>query len=482
MTDQTLPTSPRLRASLLSLLSLGLCLAVAPSCTSERAATDNVAVATDQTTAPASVDQVPQDRIRALKDTPFERAWDLDLHERIHTSWISPNVPDLVFFQTEESKAIYAVDTMSGATRWVTTPLPRTIMAAHPPYVARVVVNNDQGEHFNDDRLYVISDDILFCFDAIGGQLIWRYQLPFSPSTGPLALGNEGDLRVYIGDWAGHMRVSTVHPNRRFPYEAWQWNIQSSISASPIDKEDLVYVGDHNGKMHCFGLDREKKWTFAAGSSIAGSAVARDRSLFFGNGDNVFYVLNRLTGEKLGQVNLNGPVTRQPFLFRDETKRVYTWVSSANPRVAGVYAIRSVPDTIYFENDSADHPHRPLEVVRLAQDWHFPGVTRLVSSTPQHLYMTYPDSTLVMAIRRDNGSLDWAWDCAEERGGGKKASRVTLITEYQDPSDLNRSIYTCDDSGRVISYRFFGFVPRSDNTRVADKPQKEAMPKSRKAK
>jgi outer membrane protein assembly factor BamB len=484
VSDQTKPHVRRISARMLSILALALSLALAQSCDDQRATSDNEAVAIDDTSGPAGVDQIPQEKIRALKETPFERAWDLELNERVHMSWISPNVPDLVFFQTEDSKSIHAVDTMSGATRWVSMPLPKRIMSAHQPFVARVLVNTDQGERYNDDRLYVISDDILFCFDAVGGQLIWRYALPFSPATGALALGNESNLRVYIGDWAGHVRVTTVHPEKRFAHEVWQWNVQHSMSAMPVDKEELVYIGDHGGTMSCFGLDRELKWTFHAGSSIPGAAIARDRALFFGNEDNVFYVLNRLTGEKLGQVNLNGPVTRQPFLFREDTRRVYTWVSSSNRRVAGVYAIRSVPDTIYFENDSTDHPHRPLEVVRLAQDWHFPGVTRLVSSTPQHLYMTYPDSNVVLAIRRSDGSLDWAWDCSEERAGGKHGAHITSITEYQDPTDLNRSIFTCDDSGRVISYRFFGFVPHTDNSRVADSSQKEAvpMPKSRKAK
>ena len=70
-----------------------------------------------------------------------------------------------------------------------------------PAYGSRVRVGGTRvGTFSNDDRLYCISDDTLFCFDAIGGQLIWRMNLPFSPSTGPLALGTEGDLRVYIGD------------------------------------------------------------------------------------------------------------------------------------------------------------------------------------------------------------------------------------------------------------------------------------------
>jgi len=347
---------------------------------------------------------------------------------------------------------------MSGATRWVSEPLPRPLKLE--PYVARVELRNQDGKSYNDDRLYVVDDDVLFCYDLQSGQIIWRYELPFSASSGPLAVGSGGDLRVYIGDWQGRVRVVTLQPDGQFPYEAWQWNVQSDFSASPMQRESLVYIGDHKGVMHCFALDRDEKWSFDAGGLINGSAVARDRVLYFGNTDNVIFAINRLTGEKYGQLNLNGPVNRAPFFFNGENTRLYAWVDSKEHTVAGLYALRAIPDTISFADNTSEKPHPPLEIVRMAEDWHFPGVTRVVGSTPQHLFATYRDSTVILAIRRDTGSLDWAWDCAEERG--EKHSSVGM-TSYQDPTDLNRSIYTYDASGKVIVYRFFGFVPGSSD-------------------
>jgi outer membrane protein assembly factor BamB len=219
---------------------------------------------------------------------------------------------------------------------------------------------------------------------------------------------------------------------------------------------------------------------FNAGGPIYGSPAARDQVLYFGNHDNVLYALNRLTGEKLGQYNLNGPITRQPMLYRGEPKRVYTWVSMDEGMVKGIYAIRAVPDTVSFADNTPDHPHPSISVVRMGLDWHFPGVTNIVCSTPQHLFLSYPDSTVVLAVRRDNGQLEWAWDAAEERTGGKKAPRVNLITQYQDPSDLDRTIFTADDSGEVIAYRWFGYVPDSDSTAPVARGPAITAPKGKK--
>jgi outer membrane protein assembly factor BamB len=465
----------RAASSAVAAAVLGLGLITAAGCGDSGRVEHRFVADSDQ---PISIADVPESKFRTLKQTSFERSWDLQLGSKALTSWISANVPNLVFFQVAADNSVVAVDTMSGATRWTSMPLPKPIKLA--PYVARVAMKNQGGEAYNDDRLYLISDDIVFCFDLASGQLVWRYNLPFSPSTGPLAHGAEGDLRLYVGDWEGRVRVTTLHPEKHFPYEAWQWNLGVDLSADPYEREDLVYVGDHSGKLRCFGLDRELKWTYNAGGPIYGSPAARDQVLYFGNHDNVLYALNRLTGEKLGQFNLNGPIMRQPMLYRGEPKRVYTWVSMDEGQVSGLYAIRAVPDTVSFADNTPDHPHPSISVVRMGQDWHFPGVTRIVCSTPQHLFLSYPNSTVVLAVRRDNGELEWAWDAAEERGGGKKAARVNLITEYSDPTDLDRTIFTADDHGEVIAYRWFGYVPDSDSTAPVARGAAVTAPKGKK--
>ena len=398
---------------------------------------------------------------RHLKDTPFERSWDLQLPGPVRSSWIDPAIPDLAFFELRDHHEVYAVDAFSGNTRWVSPPFTKALRLQ--PSVSRNKVRDSKGstEGAADDRLWVISDDTLFSIDAIYGQIVWRYELPFSPSTGPLAVGPDSNQRVFIGDWGGRIQVATLDANKRFPYILWQLNLRSPVTAPLVESDGLVYGADHNGTVHCFKYDREEIWSFDSGSIIYGAPLARSRVLFVGNEDNVLYALNRLTGERLGSLYLNGPIKRAPFAYKAEPARVYVWVDDHNDKIGGLYAVKTQNDNIPFA-DAAKHP---LEVERVGVEWFAPGIDHLVASTPDYLFGTKGSSSTVYAINRSSGHVDWSWDVNEEHQryrderGRLDPRSVAFISEYQDPSDLNRSIYTVDETGHVITYRVYGDKP-----------------------
>lgn len=399
--------------------------------------------------------------LRTLKDTPFERTWDLQLKKAVEGSWILPEIPDLVFFQLAGSHEIVAVDAMSGHTRWVSQALPEAL--THAPSASRVkLAGNRKDALVADERLYAVSQDILFCLDITSGQIIWRYELPFSPSSSPLAVGVDGNLRVFLGDWTGRVQVVSYEMGKGFPLIAWQYPIGASVTATPVERENIAYLGDSAGMVHAFKMDRELVWSFKAGGHLDGGVAVRDRVLFAGTSDNILYAINRLTGEKLGQVNLNAPITRAPFVFGGDREQVYAWVALKEGQRGGVYGFKAITDTIAF----SDEKRHPMEVVRMALDWHVPGVDRLVASTPGQLYVTNGD-TLVKAVDRKTGAIAWSWDVAQEYAteqaaqgvnGGDQARIKTLIT-YHDTTDTNRSIYAIDERGGVVAYRFFGYVP-----------------------
>ena len=399
--------------------------------------------------------------LRTLKDTPFERTWDLQLKHAVEGSWILPEVPDLVFFQLAGGHEIVAVDAMSGHTRWVSQVLPEALK--HAPGASHVKLSGNRPDALTaDERLYVVSQDILFCLDIASGQIVWRYELPFSPSSSPLAVGVDGNLRVFLGDWTGRVQVVSYEMGKGFPLIAWQFPIGATVTATPVERENLAYLGDSAGMLHAFKMDREQVWTYKAGGHIDGGVAVRDRVLFAGTSDNILYAINRLTGEKLGQVNLNAPITRAPFVFRGDRDRVYAWVSLKEGQRGGIYGFKAITDTIAF----SDEKRHPMEVVRMAIDWHLPGVDRLVASTPGQLYVTNGD-TLVKAVDRSTGAIVWSWDVAQEYAaeqsaqgvkGGDQARIANLIT-YLDSTDSNRSIYAVDERGGVVAYRFFGYVP-----------------------
>ena len=399
---------------------------------------------------------------RLLKDTPFERTWDLDLKKPVSNAWILPELPDTVFFQLKETNELVAVDALSGHTRWVSMPLPET--CTRPPSIAHVRVPSERNDvAVYDDRLYLIAQDVLFTFDVGSGQLIWRYELPFSPSSAPKPVGVDSALRVFIGDWAGRLKVVSYEMNRNFPFIAWQQNISATITAPVIEYDGLVYANDGVGLVHAYRLDGQNVWNFKAGGRMDGAGVIRDRVLFVGTADRILYAINRLTGEKLGQVNLNAPLTRAPFVFAGDDDRVYTWVAADQGERSGLYAFVAKNDTVPF----TDLSRHALEVVRMGSAWHLPAVDRLVCSTPGHLYLTAGESTLVQAVERATGTIEWTWDIAIERAAERRTAGITLrdartplkLVEYVDPAEMNRSIFAIDGDGIVVAYRFFGYIP-----------------------
>ncbi|MBA3699203.1 MAG: PQQ-binding-like beta-propeller repeat protein [Planctomycetes bacterium] len=409
--------------------------------------------------AAASVKANAPGAVRKLKDTSFEHSWDLQLPKRIRNAWISPELPDIIFFQIVDTYEIYAVDAYSGNTRWVTPAFDKP--ARLLPGASRSTAINRQGESVTDDRIWVIADDTLFSFDAVYGQVVWRWQLPFSPSTSPMAVGADATQRVFIGDWEGRLRVVTNHPDKGFPYVLWQWNLLQPLSAEPVNHEGLVYVGDHSGKVHCFKLDRDLVWSFDTGAAVYGSVLTRGRTLYVGNDNNTLYALNRLSGERIGALYMNGAIKRAPFAFDGEPGRIYVWVEASNEKAAGLYAIKTQSDTVPFTEPT----RHPLEVERLGVEWFAPQFDRLVGSTPEHLFVTKGDSTVIHALHRATGKVMWSWDTNElhqayvDERGRKDPRDAVFVAQYHDRRDQNRSLYTADDTGHIIAFRVFGDKP-----------------------
>ena len=407
--------------------------------------------------------------VRRLADTPFERSWDLPVPSPVHASFISEQLPDALFVQLDNTKhQIACIDAFSGHTRWLSAPLPEALRL--PPSVVRNRLPGErQGTFTVEDRLYVTMQGTLWCLDVVTGQLIWRYPLPFSPSTGPVAVGNDANVRVFLGDWRGGVQVVSVDTARSLPYIAWQWNLGSAVTATPVAAEDLVYVNDQDGNVSAFRLDRARAWTVNLGSPITAPATVRDRVLFVADQDHVLNALDRFTGETLGRIHVEAPISRAPLAFKADPGRVYIWQDGI-----GLTAVQAQFDSVPF----AVGKRPPQEVVRFATAWTLAGVDTLVGTTPAHLFLTgkaRPGE--VLTVDRKTGQILWRIDVAQERRSGGMASvPITHVTTYSDPLDVNRSIYAADANGHLTAYRFLGYVPGGNDSLSATAAATSAPP------
>ncbi|NRA36590.1 MAG: PQQ-binding-like beta-propeller repeat protein [Planctomycetes bacterium] len=388
---------------------------------------------------------------RTLDDLPFEYSWDLELPAPVHMSWIQPSIPDTLFVQTKK-RQIHAIEIKTGHTKWVSRQLPKLIKQ-QPQVVRTELPGRKKGEVIYDDRLYVVTDSILFCFDAVYGQLIWRYQMPFEPSTGPYALGFGKGLRVFIGDWQGHLRVVTYQEASQQAYVLWQWNLRGAALADPMAEGNLAYVSNDRGVLNCFDVDRELKWTYNMGSPMRGEPIVRGRSLYFGSSDNVFHVVNRLSGQVMGQLYFDAPIERSPFQFNFDRKRIYVWTEGAG-KSQGLHAIDAVPDQIKYVD--AIENQLPLEVERLSESWFVSGVSRIVGSSRHQLYVTHENDTVVYALNRKTGKAEWSWNMQAIDEDGLSID----FCSYIDSTGTNQSIITFDPMGKLTSYKLFGQMGR----------------------
>jgi hypothetical protein len=421
---------------------------------------------------------------RTLAQTPFERAWDLQLPSPVHAAWWSNDLPELLFAQTTDGNPVYAIETMSGLTRWVTLPLPKGI--EQPAGVSRTPFRSDgSGDAVNEDRIHLVSQERLFSIDGGSGHIVWSWLLPFSPSSGPMGTGRENSLRVFAGDWDGRIQAVTYDLDRSLPYVAWQWNLGAAVTGTPVVFQDLAYVGDHKGRISAYKMDRERLWSVDTGAAIHGSVLIRDRFLFAGNDDHMLVALNRLSGERRGHLVLDGAIRRAPFAFHGESERVYLWVEHEDPARTGLQAVRVQPDTVPFVvgddrrlgPPEIDRTRPALEVVRMDREWFVQGFTTLIASTPEHLLVRRPGDERIHALNRRRGAVDWTWDPREDHGGDR--ARGVTVVPLQDPSDLLRSIFTIDEKGKVLAYRLQGYKPPEVKRAAADRAAEMAREKAK---
>ena len=184
--------------------------------------------------------------------------------------------------------------------------------------------------------------------------------------------------------------------------------------------------------------------------------------LYVGNDNNTLYALNRLSGQRIGALYFHGAIKRAPFAFAGEPNRIYVWVDAGADKPAGLYAVKTQSDTVPFTE--ADKKH-PLEVERMGVEWFVAGYNRLVGSTPEHLFVTNGDSTVINALHRATGKVMWSWNVNEmhqqyrDSKGRLDPRDAVFVAQYQDVRDQNRTVYTADETGHILAFRVFGDKP-----------------------
>ncbi|GHU91606.1 serine/threonine protein kinase [Bacteroidia bacterium] len=99
--------------------------------------------------------------------------------------------------------------------------------------------------------------------------------------------------------------------NKEYPFVKENWFVRTGVGiySSPVVYDGKVYVGDDQGALTCYTLDKgKKKWSFRSDKRIVGTPAAADGIVIFGSADKNIYGLDARTGRRLWIVEASEPV------------------------------------------------------------------------------------------------------------------------------------------------------------------------------
>lgn len=106
---------------------------------------------------------------------------------------------------------------------------------------------------------------------------------------------------------ASAQNSSSIDDFSKAPQINWTFKTSSSIFASPIVNENLVYVGSLDSTLYALDTHTGKVvWRFKTKGEIRSNACVNDKYLYLNGGDGIIYKMDKLTGNPLWQFKTKG--------------------------------------------------------------------------------------------------------------------------------------------------------------------------------
>jgi outer membrane protein assembly factor BamB len=200
------------------------------------------------------------------------------------------------------------------------------------------------------DRVYVGGGrewyNTLFCFNALTGTLLWRYETDDDIGSAAPAVAYG---RVYVGDRDGWIYcLDAVTGTLLWRYRAGH-DIHRRIDlSSPAVVEGRVYVGCWDNQLYCLdAFDGTLHWTFKTWGIIDSSPAVVGGKVYLGAVDTNVYCLDAVTGTQIWNYTTNDIIKSSPAIAHG---RVYVGSRDAN-----VYCLNATTGTHIwnYETDGA---------------------------------------------------------------------------------------------------------------------------------
>ncbi|TET26889.1 MAG: dehydrogenase [Dehalococcoidia bacterium] len=210
---------------------------------------------------------------------------------------------ELVYFGGYNGK-VYALNTSSGALRWV---YPR--QGNLEPIAGGAVVALG--------KLYIgSSDGKLYALDAATGDEIWQFETGDKVWSTPVIDGN----RLFIASFDKKLYALDAATGD----EIWQFETEGAIVSTPVVHNSRVYIGSFD--RHLYALDAasgRKIWQFPSDDEAEGGPgnwfwakpIVHNNTLYAVNLDGRVYILSAETGSEVAStIDIGSPLSSWPVL------------------------------------------------------------------------------------------------------------------------------------------------------------------------
>lgn len=192
------------------------------------------------------------------------------------------------------------------------------------------------------------------------------------------------DNIVIVGNQNGKIAAF----NKNTGKQQWVYTTKGAVFSSPAVTKKYVIMGSGDGNIYCLNNKNGKLiWKKSTGVAVLGSPIIHKDTVFIGGSNKTYYALHLQTGNTIWTFNqLNGPVVSKPLLY--EGKLIFgAWDNH-------LYAVNSSTGTLVWKwhNGSPIINFSPASCIPVVAD----GV----------VYIVAPDR-FITAIDANNGEALW---------------------------------------------------------------------------
>ena len=149
----------------------------------------------------------------------------------------------------------------------------------------------------HDNLLYVITEKgILKVIDITDNKVEWTYDFKDKVVASPII---KDDI-LYVGDCDGDFYALNISSelNDEDHDTVWEANLPDPIKSTATIKDNTVYVGCDDGYVYALDNNGDEKWTYKLGDKISSSPIIAEDTVYVGSTNGKLVALDLSGGEK----------------------------------------------------------------------------------------------------------------------------------------------------------------------------------------